>query len=194
MADQVQSKLLDWPKSYPIDGHDVVTDWLNRFLNHADMSRVDSISGEVFFRGVTAVEHVSEGNRVRLLEGGEEGPEFVVVGRESEGKWFGEKTLMSIRSPNQSMHPLPPFLMSKFEYAVQLHFSKHLFLHSLRFIVLLNHVDFVSGIFTPASFRNPSPEQFNGVFLTQPFDQSVMSQSAGDFGTNPFKQPHTGEL
>uniref|UniRef100_A0A6N2MAL1 Uncharacterized protein n=1 Tax=Salix viminalis TaxID=40686 RepID=A0A6N2MAL1_SALVM len=103
------------------------------------MSRVDSISGEVFFRGVTAVEHVSEGNRVRLLEGGEEGPEFVVVGRESEGKWFG-------------------------------------------------------GIFTPASFRNPSPEQFNGVFLTQPFDQSVMSQSAGDFGTNPFKQPHTGEL
>jgi hypothetical protein len=81
-----------------------------------------------------------------------------------------------------------------FAYAVQLQFFKHVFLHSSRLILLLNHDCLVSGNFTPETFRNPSPEQFSAVFLMQPLDQSVLSQSLGTLGTNPFKQSHTGEL
>jgi hypothetical protein len=61
-------------------------------------------------------------------------------------------------------------------------------------MLLLNQDFLVSGNLMPVNFRNPSPEQFNLVFLSQPLDQSIVSQSLEILGVNPSKQLHTGEL
>jgi hypothetical protein len=54
----------------------------------------------------------------------------------------------------------------------------------------------VSGNFTPLYVRNPSDPslQPSGVPRTHPSDQSAEFQDFGDFGINPFRHSHTGDL
>mgnify|MGYP003366328469 CR=1 FL=1 len=62
-------------------------------------------------------------------------------------------------------------------------------------MLLSNHEEDVSGNLIPLYFTKPSPSpQANGVLRTHPSDQYPEFQSFEDFGTNPFKHAHFGEL
>src|ERR1044072_9848407 len=99
--------------------------------------------------------------------------------------------LMSTMLSNQSMQPLPPYLISKFAYAVQEQFFKHAVLHSSRLMLLSNHDEDVSGNFMLVYFKNPSPlRQFKCVFLTHPSDQTDDSRFIRKFGMKPSRHSH----
>jgi hypothetical protein len=76
--------------------------------------------------------------------------------------------VISIRSPNQIAQPLRSLIFVAV-YAIQEQFSKHIDLHSLRFIVLFTQEFVASGNFKPTYLTNPSPFwQSSGLFRTHP--------------------------
>nr|GME13607.1 hypothetical protein Csa_3G850615 [Ipomoea batatas] len=82
-------------------------------------------------------------------------------------------SLMSIKSPYQVMHPVPPSLIFALAYAVHEQLLRQSSRHSSSPMVVFTAVISVSGIFMFSSFKNPSPLRQTSVwFLQHPWLQS----------------------